>query len=102
MAGPFVFRGKKQGRQSPDYRPFCFPTMRMNRPLFQFRFVVPFGACHPGCYWVICRERANFRVDCDFFLQAPVHGPGANGAKMTTAPCPRAVPGRTGPAQSTP
>ena len=30
---------KKQGRQSPDCRPFCFPGMRMDRPLFQFRSV---------------------------------------------------------------
>ncbi len=30
---------KKQGRQSPDYRPLCFPTMRLDRPLFQFRSV---------------------------------------------------------------
>ena len=66
---------KKQGRTVP----------RLPAPLLPHRAPVPApvpipvtgacGASHGGCYWVICKYPANFRVDFDASRPAPTSPP---------------------------
>ncbi|KAG1580206.1 hypothetical protein G6F46_015547 [Rhizopus delemar] len=93
------FPGSRK-KTGPDSPPTAGPLLPHRAPVPAPVPIPVTGACgasHGGCYWVICKNPANFRADFDAGRPAPAPRP-----RMALKSPPRRRPGRARPQLNSP